>query len=83
MTQTPPLNMYQGERQYQQFAHMDDLFPVARMAPSSAPRPFPAGAPLTLPDTYVFEGETRAVDAFLTSTDTAALFVLQDGQVRL
>ena len=61
---------------------MDDLFPVARMAPSSSPRPFPAGPPITLPDAYVFEGDTRNTDTFLTSTDTAALFVLQDGQVR-
>ncbi len=74
--------LYSGERQFENFCRMADFFPTATLAPSSRPRPFSEGPSLTLPDSYVFEGESRSLDALLTATDTSALMVLQNGAVR-
>ena len=52
------------------------------MAPSSSPLPWPVGTERVLPATYRLGGEQRSVEAFLVDTDTAALLVLVDGEIR-
>lgn len=78
-----PLSLYTGAPQHENFARMGDFFPTAQMKASSAPFQFPEGAPIELPKSYEFDGQTRSTEDFIGSTDTSALLVLKDGSVRL
>ena len=75
-------SLFSGARQYENFARQAEIFPVATMRPAPQPFEFPDGAPMALPGTYVFQGETRDSEAFLAKTDTMALLVLKDSAVR-
>ena len=77
------LNLYRGEPQHDVFPSMDEHFPTRMLNPSSAPYQFPEGQQIALPQNFSFEGATRRTDAFLEGTDTSALLVLKDGEVRL
>lgn len=81
MDNQPPA-LYSGERQHENFNRMGDFFASVPLQASSRPRPLPQGAPVSLPETYVFDGEEKAVATLLHDTDTVALLVIQDGQVR-
>jgi hypothetical protein len=59
-----------------------DLLETREMACSSKPHTWPQGDPITLPETYTFEGAARSTEEFMTDTDTAAVLVLIDGVVR-
>lgn len=52
------------------------------MPVSSAPFTRPAGPNFSIPASYVFKGTTKSTEDFLVETDTAALLVLVNGQVR-
>jgi CubicO group peptidase (beta-lactamase class C family) len=87
MTSDLPTNMaemglFSGATQHENFNRMSELAPVREMAPSSSPLPWPAGAERALPATYHLDGEQRSVEEFLVDTDTAALLVLVDGEIR-
>jgi len=76
------LGLFTGVPQYENFARIKDLMPTRAMPASLAPSPWPQGEPVTLPESYTFEGEVRATERFLADTDTSALLVLTDGAVR-
>lgn len=77
------LNLYRGEPQHENFCRMGDLFPTRTMAASREPFHFRKGAPIELPQSYEFSGNRRSVEDLLATTDTSALLVLKDGEVRL
>ena len=77
------LSLYTGAPQHENFARMEDFFPTADMKASSAPFHFAEGAPIELPQSYEFSGQTRSTEDFIGATDTSALLVLKDGAVRL
>lgn len=81
MTDTPA-PLFSGARQYESFCRMSDFYPSKAMKASSSPRPFPAGAPISLPKTYAFEGQLREITDLIEHTDTSALLVIHDGQMR-
>jgi len=76
------LNLFSGQRQYENFARLGDLLPTVKMKASQSPSPFGAGSPESLPDTYSFRGSPKVTEDFLTRTDTAAMLVLKDGRIR-
>lgn len=76
------VGLFTGATQHENFARIDDLAPVRRMPASSRPLPWPEGPRLALPETYTFDGSPRSTEKFLTDTDTVALLVLVDGQLR-
>ena len=76
------LNLYAGEPQYKNFANIDQIYPVSRMEAASSPFVFPVGTATSLPKTFQFLGEERDTSAFLASTDTSAVLVLKDGEIR-
>ena len=51
------------------------------MSPAETPFEFGNGARIELPAQYTYLGEPKDTETFLTETDTAALLVLQDGDV--
>ena len=76
------LNLFSGQRQFENFARFKTLLPTKKMAASASPYQFPDGSAYTLPQTYAFDGGRRSVEAFLADTDTSALLILKDGRVR-
>ncbi|KQV94558.1 serine hydrolase [Streptomyces sp. Root369] len=76
------LGLFSGVSQHGNFARLKDLIPTRAMAPSSKPSAWQQGAPITLPASYEFDGESRPTEQFLEDTDTAAVLVLIDGVVR-
>jgi CubicO group peptidase (beta-lactamase class C family) len=62
----------------QNFQHMDRVFPSRPLRPSTQPFEF-ATSPQTLPETYVFNGETRSTRAFMEKTRSSGLLVLRNG----
>lgn len=81
MTDTPA-PLFSGTRQYESFCRMSDFYPSKGMKASSCPRPFPAGAPISLPKNYSFEGQLREITDLIEHTHTSALLVIHDGQMR-
>ena len=74
--------LFTGDPQHENFSRMDTYYPVRELQPAPAALLFPEGAPIELPDRYVFQGSERNTDTFLTETDTVALLVLVDGAIR-
>ncbi|MFF7945139.1 serine hydrolase domain-containing protein [Nocardia gamkensis] len=76
------LGLFTGIPQHENFSRIKDLLPTRTMAPSSKPGAWPRGDAITLPATYVFDGQSRSTEQFLEDTDTGALLVLIGGVVR-
>jgi CubicO group peptidase (beta-lactamase class C family) len=75
------LGLFTGIPQHENFSRVPELIPASKMSPSSTPHDWPATDPIDLPDTYVFNGESKSAEDFLVQTDTAALLVLHDGAI--
>ncbi|MDF1687970.1 MAG: serine hydrolase [Parvibaculaceae bacterium] len=76
------MNLFSGAEQYENFNRMTELFPSATMKASPTPFQFGEGEPMALPTSFETDGVTIDTEAFLTETDTAALLVIQNGNVR-
>jgi len=74
--------LFTGAEQYEAFSRIKDIYPTTLLTASSSPYEFPEGSPVKLPEDYVFNGEARSVSTFLELTDTSALLVLVDGEIR-
>jgi CubicO group peptidase (beta-lactamase class C family) len=76
------VGLFTGVPQHENFARVRELAPTRPMAASSEPLAWPQGATLPIPSTYDFAGQTRSTEDFLRDTDTSALLVLVDGEIR-
>lgn len=74
--------LFTGEPQHENLANVRNLAPTRKMRRSTAPQAWPVGDAIALPESYVYDGQTRSTEQFLSDTDTAALLVLVDGEVR-
>ncbi len=79
---TPPMQLFSGEPQHQNFPRLMTLFPSSRMEPAATPYIFPEAERIDLPKTYRFDGQDRSITDFIPATDTAALLVLKGGAIR-
>lgn len=75
-------SLFSGASQTDNFKNQRAIFPVAEMTAAPATRPFPVTDAMTLPESYMFEGQVRDTEAFLAETETMALLVLKDGKIR-
>ena len=75
-------SLYSGTSQIQNFQTQRQIWPTARMSASPNPRPFPKGAPMVLPATYMYGAANKDLQGFMNETDTMALVVLKDGAIR-
>ncbi len=75
-------SLFSGAEQYQYFGRITDFFPHAEMPPAEQPYQFSEGAKVTLPQTFSYNGQLVNTETFLTETDTSALLVLKQGEVR-
>ena len=76
------IGLFTGAPQHTNFARIAELAPVRQMPASTRAFTWPVGPPISLPASYVFDGKTKATEQFLVDTDTAALLVIVDGQLR-
>src|SRR5690606_15719176 len=76
------LTLFHGAEQAENFSRAAQLFPTTTMPKSRVPFRFPQGEQSPLPKAFVYEGRTTDVDELLAETDTSALLVLKDGEVR-
>ncbi|MEV1084461.1 serine hydrolase [Streptomyces sp. NPDC050211] len=76
------IGLFTGAPQYENFCRVKDLAETREMVPASKPHAWPIGEAIALPDTYEFDGAVRSTEEFLADTDTAALLVLIDGEIR-
>lgn len=78
----PSGGLFNGAPVHDLFNRMHEIFPSKPMGPATTPYDFPDGAPLALPETLEYAGDTQNLADFLVDSDTAALLVLQNGEVR-
>ncbi len=74
------MTLFAEDRRIENFRAMDGVFPYREVPRSGAVWAFSSN-PKPLPETYVFEGETRALAAFLNKTVTTGLLVVHDGDI--
>jgi len=76
------LGLFHGVEQGENFSHAKEFFPSSTMRAADRPYRHPRGAPVSLPPAFDFDGTRMDVDTFLETTDTGALLVLKDGEIR-
>jgi CubicO group peptidase (beta-lactamase class C family) len=74
--------LFTGVEQSHNFNRMHLMFPSAGLTPAISPRPFPVAEAIQLPDTFEYQGKSVITEEFLARTDTAAVLILQDGNIR-
>src|SRR5437868_7118986 len=82
---TPPVGigqLFNGERQYENFARLQLRNRVTRMPAAAQPYQFAEGPRIDLPESFQLNGAEASLAALLADTDTSALVVLKDGAVR-
>lgn len=75
------LGLFTGIPQHENFCRLPDLVATSKMSPSATPHHWPTTDMIDLPDTYVFDGQTKSTEDLFVETDTAALLVLRDGAI--
>ncbi|MGW0828451.1 serine hydrolase domain-containing protein [Streptomyces sp. NPDC002845] len=76
------IGLFTGVPQHENFCRIKDLADTREMAPAPKPHPWPLGEATALPATYEFDDAVRSTEEFLADTDTSALLVLIDGEIR-
>jgi CubicO group peptidase (beta-lactamase class C family) len=74
--------LFNGERQFENFAGLQFRNRVTRMPAAAQPFQFAEGHPIDLPGTFQLNRAEASLAALLADTDTSALIVLKDGAVR-
>lgn len=75
-------SLFTGATQHQNFGRVKDVFPTSTLNASNSAFQFSEGKKIKLPSSFVFDGESVESDSFVTSTDTAALLVIHEGEVK-
>lgn len=75
------ITLFAEDKRIENFRTMERVFPAKTIAASDMVRELPIDL-RELPESYIFDGQTRSVSAFLEETVTTGLLVLQDGHIR-
>jgi len=75
-------SLFTGAEQYENFNRIDELFPTSTMPAAAEPFQFEEGARISLPDSFVYDGDVVDTETFLAETDTSAVLVIEDGKIR-
>lgn len=82
LTALQSIGLFTGVPQHENFNRMAQLLPSMRMVPSGSPRPWKTGAQVSAPESFLWNGETKSFEEFFVETDTAALLMIEDGEIR-
>ena len=74
--------LFSGAEQYDNFNRIKELMPTTTLNAAAKPYDFPTGRAMALPSTYEFRDQELQTQALLDETDTSALLVIKDGEVR-
>jgi len=74
--------LFSGQSMHEYFCRLHERAPSVMMNPSTSPYEWASGPLIDLPEIFQFAGTERSTEQFLEETDTAALLVLKDGEVR-
>lgn len=74
----PKVSLFYPEYRVERFRSMEDVFPVQEISASPDPVSFKT-APTPLPQDYLYRGEARDLDAFLSRSQTTAFLVFHRG----
>ncbi len=74
--------LFSGAEQYENFNRLAELYPVSTMTASETPFDFPDGEAAPLPASFTYKGKEIDTETFLQETDTSAVLVIKDGEVR-
>ncbi|MEO0435623.1 MAG: serine hydrolase [Pseudomonadota bacterium] len=75
-------SLFSGAEQYEQFSSIPELLPTSKLEPAAEPFIWPEGKMISLPDTFDHSGRAIRVAEFLAETDTSALLLIKDGEIR-
>lgn len=75
-------NLFSGAEQNSNFYRLEEIFPSDKVVKSSKPQEWPQGKAVQLPEQYRYDGSQRATQELLEQTETSALLVIKDGQIR-
>lgn len=75
-------SLFSGAEQVENFNRIAELYPTATMTAASQPYEFPQGESIELPTSFRYKGKSIDTEAFLSETDTSALLVIANGEVR-
>lgn len=75
-------HLFSGAEQYSNFYRMEEIFPTNKVAKSSKPLEWSVGSTIDLPKEYRFEDKLRSTQQLLAETETSALLVIKNGQIR-
>lgn len=74
--------LFSGAEQYENFNRIKELMPTTTLNAAAKAYEFPTGPAIELPATYQFRGRELSTQTFIEETDTSALLVIKQGQVR-
>jgi len=74
--------LFSGAEQYENFPRFYEFFPSTEMPAADTSFEFEVGETISLPQNFTYKGSLVDVETFLSDTDTSAVLVLQDGEVR-
>ena len=74
--------LFTGAEQYENFNRMHEFFPSTEMPAATTPFEFGTGETIGLPDSFTYNGNTVDTENFLSETDTVALLVIHNGDIR-
>ncbi len=74
--------LFTGVEQYENFNRLAEIYPVSTMTASSNRFEFAEGSLIELPRAFSYKDKQIDVETFLSETDTSAVLVIKDGEVR-
>lgn len=75
-------SLFTGVEQIENFNRLAEIYPVSTMTASASHFEFKEGPLIELPKSFSYKNNQIDVEAFLSETDTSAVLVLKDGEVR-
>jgi len=76
-------SLFTGAEQFEYLNRLREIMPTHTIETGPTSHPFPRGAAIELPESFVYEGEMLDTPEFLSLSDTAALLVIRNGEIRL
>jgi len=75
-------SLFTGVAQYENFNRYYEIYPSVEISRSPSPSKFNVGLSIQMPLDFEFGGQPLKTETFLKETETAALIVVKDGQIR-
>lgn len=75
------MNMFSGKEQVERFRSIEKYFPTREIMPSVNPFHIPKTNPISLPETYTFNGKSHKTKDLIAETDITGLMVIKNDSI--